>query len=88
MSIETKAIINGNVICLPIDSNKDEQEFLMRSIREKQEYAFAYGEVVNSDPLLKIEKGSTLMYRKSGAQRLRHEGKDYFVIKHEAIVGY
>lgn len=86
--IKSKKILNGNVICLPVDSNEDENEIILRSVKEKQEYAFAMGKVVNSDSTLGIPKDCILMYRKSGAQRLRNEGTDYFVIQKEAIVGY
>lgn len=87
-TIEERSILNGYVICTHVDSNKDQGETIFLDSISKSEITFDFGLVVNADAKLDVKKGDTVLYRKSGANMLRHGGTTYFVLKPESIIGY
>lgn len=96
MGLEDKTVFGKVAIISMLDVNDDENEVIKQDLRAQQEYTFQRGQIeaIGIDLKRYVEEGlqsslkigDKIKYRKSGSQKMRHEGKDYFVIKYEDIV--
>lgn len=88
-SFKGKEMLSKYIIAKYVDSNMDDNEIIQRTRQDLSKNAFAKCEViVNHEDLIPkgVKVGSTLVYRKSGAQELRENGVNYLVLNLDALI--